>query len=486
MARLSKTLTAALAMPAYQEKVGLLGEQIGSAQAVGKLSRQLAGLDLSTSGGLTDLAGLYSERGQAEQALKAQAFAQDLAAKERAARNREGLRASLLARASAIPEAKGMITSLPFMDASQLAQMNQSLGTSEAAITERTRQSQALTPRIAAVNRFFTDNKQQPVITSELTSFLAKDPAALADIVGRYETEIASARLDTVADNVQKGTQLRLAQSRGAPAEVIAEINQGMYVKDNKSLLNKLDGTGTQLKSFTFLSGSRQGQFVSLPELNGKVLTSNLDGTKSWKLPDDVGLLEVSKGEWSTDGPPTISTADKRVIPALAAAAGNTQALINELDDLGALRTAVVLAKVSPVVLDETASLEQFNLSVTEALSRLQSGAAIKDYELAGFQKQFEIQPRDLFAPQHMMQKIVQAAALTRVGADLFAENITPQKAKELIQESAAITFTEEEIARMEKGEAKQVLKEKTDKYLGVGQPKPLSVLDEIRQRNNL
>ena len=255
---------------------------------------------------------------------------------------------------------------------------------------------------------------------------------------------------------------------------------------DNKSLLNKLDGTGTQLKSFTFLRGPRQGQFASFSELNGKVLTPNPDGTKSWKLPDDVGLLEVSKGEWSTDGPPKLSTGSARVIPALAAAAGNTQALINELDNLGALRTGVILAKVSPVVLDETATLEQFNLSVTEALSRLQSGAAIKDDELPRFQKQFEIQARDLFAPQHMMQKIVQAAALTRVGADLFAENITPQKAIELIQESAAITFTEEEIARMGKGEAKQVLKEKTDKYLGVGQPKTLSVLEEIRQRHNL
>ena len=254
-----------------------------------------------------------------------------------------------------------------------------------------------------------------------------------------------------------------------------------MYVGDNKSLLDKLDGTGTQLKSFTFLSGPRQGQFASFPELNGRVLTPNPDGTKSWKLPDDVGLLEVSKGEWSTEGPPKLSSASVRVIPALASAAGNTQALINELDNLGALRTGVVLAKISPVVLDETATLEQFNLSVTEALSRLQSGAAIKDDELPRFQKQFEIQARDLFAPQHMMQKIVQAAALTRVGADLFAENITPQKAIELIQESAAITFTEEEIARMGKGEAKQVLREKTDKYLSVGQSETLSPIDEIR-----
>ena len=478
-----------IARQAAQFRIPELGNTanfLGSAQAMGRLNKKILGLDLSTSGGLTDLSELYAERGQVPQALEAQALARDLALNEQAIQNREGLRASLLARASTIPEAKGMLTSLPFMNASQLAQMNQSVGTLEAATAERTRQSAALTPRIAAVNRFFTDSEQQPVITSELTSSLAKDPEALADIVGRYETEIASQRLDKVTDNAQITTQARLAQSRGAPAELIAEINQGMYVKDNKSLLNKLDGTGTQLKSFTFLSGPRQGQFASFPELNGKVLTPNADGTKSWKLPDDAGLLEVSKGEWSTDGPPTIATAGKRVIPALAAAAGNTQALINELDDLGALRTAVVLAKVSPVVLDETASLEQFNLSVTEALSRLQSGAAIKDDELPRFQKQFEIQPRDLFAPQHMMQKIVQAAALTRVGADLFAENITPQKAKELIQESAAITFTEEEIARMEKGEAKQVLKEKTDKYLGVGQPKPLSVLDEIRQRNNL
>ena len=463
-----------------------LGFQAATAQPMAKLRQQIAGLDLSTSGGLMDLAGLYSQRGQTQQALEAQALARDLALQERAVQNREGLRASLLARASAIPEAKGMLTSLPFMDASQLAQMNQSLGTAEAAIAERTRQSAALTPRIAAVNRFFTDSKQQPVITSELTSSLAKDPEALADIVGRYETEIASQRLDKVAENGQKATQTKLAQSRGAPEEVITEIRQGMYVGDNKSLLNKLDGTGTQLKSFTFLSGPRQGQFASFPELNGRVLTPNPDGTKSWKLPDDAGLLEVSKGEWSTDGPKSLAAADKRVIPPLAAAAGNTQALINELDNLGALRTGVVLAKVSPVVLDETATLEQFNLSVTEALSRLQSGAAIKDDELPRFQKQFEIQARDLFAPQHMMQKIVQAAALTRVGADLFAENITPQKAIELIQESAAITFTEEEIARMEKGEAKQVLKEKTDKYLGVGQPKTLSVLEEIRQRHNL
>ena len=372
------------------------------------------------------------------------------------------------------------------MNASQLAQMNQTVGAAEAASAERSRQSAALAPRISAVNRFFTDSNQQPVITSELTSSLAKDPEALADIVGRYETEIASSRLDMVADNAQKATQAKLAQSRGAPAEVLAEIKQGMYVGDNKSLLDKLDGTGTQLKSFTFLSGPRQGQFASFPELNGRVLTPNPDGTKSWKLPDDVGLLEVSKGEWSTEGPPKLSSASVRVIPALASAAGNTQALINELDNLGALRTGVVLAKISPVVLDETATLEQFNLSVTEALSRLQSGAAIKDDELPRFQKQFEIQARDLFAPQHMMQKIVQAAALTRVGADLFAENITPQKAIELIQESAAITFTEEEIARMGKGEAKQVLREKTDKYLSVGQSETLSPIDEIRQKYNL
>jgi DNA-binding transcriptional regulator YbjK len=486
MARFSQNLIAGLTNPAFGGNLTALGQQAGSAQAVGKLSRQLAGLDLSTSGGLMDLAGLYSERGQAEQALKAQALAQDLAASERAAQNREGLRASLLSRASAIPEAKGMITSLPFMDASQLAQMSQSLGAAETAIAERTRQAKALAPRVDAVNRFFTDSNQQPVITSELTSSLARDPEALADIVGRYETEIASQRLDNVANNAQKVTQARLAQSRGAPVEVLAEINQGMYVGDNKSLLDKLDGTGTQLKSFTFLSGPRQGQFASFPELNGKVLTPNPDGTKSWKLPDEVGLLEVSKGEWSTEGPPKLSTASARVIPALASAAGNTQALINELDNLGALRTGVVLAKISPVVLDETATLEQFNLSVTEALSRLQSGAAIKDDELPRFQRQFEIQPRDLFAPQHMMQKIVQAAALTRVGADLFAENITPQKAIELIQESAAITFTEEEIARMEKGEAKRVLREKTDKYLSAGQPKTLSLLDEIRRRNNI
>ena len=479
------TSTQRLASPNFGP-IEELGLQVGTAQPMAKLRQQVAGLELSTSGGLMDLAGLYSQRGQTQQALEAQALARDLALTKRAAQDREGLRASLMARASAIPEARGMMSSLPFMNASQLAQVNQSIGTSEAATAERARQSAALAPRINSVNRFFTDNKQQAVITSELTSSLAKDPEALAGVVERYETEIASSRLDMVADNAQKGTQLRLAQNRGAPEEVLAEINQGMYVGDNKSLLNKLDGTGTQLKSFTFLSGSRQGQFVSLPELNGRVLTPNPDGSKNWKSPDDVGLLEVSKGEWSTDGPPKLSATSTRVIPPLAAAAGNTQALISELDDLGALRSGVVLAAISPVVLDETATLEQFNLSVTEALSRLQSGAAIKDDELGRFKRQFEIQPRDLFAPQHMMQKIVQAAALTRVGADLFAENITPQKAIELIQESAAITFTEEEIARMEKGEAKQVLKEKTDKYLGVGQPKTLSVLDEIRQRNNL
>lgn len=463
-----------------------LGFQAATAQPMAKLRQQIAGLDLSTSGGLMDLAGLYSQRGQTQQALEAQALARDLTLQEQAAQNREGLRASLLARASAIPEAKGMLTSLQFMDASQLAQMNQSLGTAEAAIAGRTRQSAALTPRIAAVNKFFTDSKQQPVIKSELTSSLAKDPEALADIVGRYETEIASQRLDKVADNAQIATQARLAQSRGAPVEVIAEINQGMYVGDNKSLLNKLDGTGTQLKSFTFLRGPRQGQFASFSELNGKVLTPNPDGTKSWKLPDDVGLLEVSKGEWSTDGPTTPSVAKVRNIPQLAVAAGNTKRLIGELENIGALRANVILAAVLPFAVDETSSVKQFNSSVTEALSRLQSGAAIKGDELTRFQDQFALQPGDFFAPRHMMQKIVQAAALTRISADLMAEVISPLKAKELIEESGSITFTEEEMARMEKGEGKQVLQERTNKYFGVGQPKTLSVLEEIRQRHNL
>lgn len=44
MARLSKTLTAALANPAYLERVGLLGEQAGSAQAVGRQRRMLTDL----------------------------------------------------------------------------------------------------------------------------------------------------------------------------------------------------------------------------------------------------------------------------------------------------------------------------------------------------------------------------------------------------------------------------------------------------------
>jgi hypothetical protein len=463
-----------------------LGFQAATAQPMAKLRQQIAGLDLSTSGGLMDLAGLYSQRGQTQQALEAQALARDLTLQEQAVQNREGLRASLLARASAIPEAKGMLTSLPFMDASQLAQMNQSLGTAEAAIAERTRQSAALTPRIAAVNKFFTDSEQQPVITSELTSSLAKDPEALADIVGRYETEIASSRLDAVADNAQIATQARLAQNRGTPAEVLAEIKQGMYVGDNKSLLNKLDGTGTQLKSFTFLRGPRQGQFASFSELNGKVLTPNPDGTKSWKLPDDVGLLEVSKGEWSTDGPTTPAAAKVRNIPLLAIAAGNTKRLIGELEDIGALRANVALAAVLPFAIDETSAVRQFNSSVTEALSRLQSGAAIKNDELTRFQNQFSLQTGDFFAPQHMMQKIVQAAALTRVSADLMAEVVSPLKARELIEESGSITFTEEEMARMEKGEVRQVLQERTNKYFGVGQPETLSPLDEIRQRHNL
>ena len=206
-----------------------LGFQAATAQPMARLRQQIAGLDLSTSGGLMDLAGLYSQRGQTQQALETQALARDLTLQEQAVQNREGLRASLLARASTIPEAKGMLTSLPFMDASQLAQMNQSVGTAEAAIAQRTRQSAALTPRIAAVNKFFTDSKQQPVITSELTSSLAKDPEALADIVVRYETEIASQRLDKVANNAQIATQARLAQSRGAPVEVIAEIKGCMW-----------------------------------------------------------------------------------------------------------------------------------------------------------------------------------------------------------------------------------------------------------------
>ena len=168
------------------------------------LRRQIAGLDLSTSGGLMDLSGLYAQRGQVQDALKTQALSRDLAATEMQRRQTEGLRASLASRAAALPGSKGMLTSLPFMNASQLAQMNQTVGAAEAASAERSRQSAALAPRISAVNRFFTDSNQQPVITSELTSSLAKDPEALADIVGRYETEIASSRLDMVADNVLK------------------------------------------------------------------------------------------------------------------------------------------------------------------------------------------------------------------------------------------------------------------------------------------
>ena len=57
-----------------------LGFSIATAKPMADLRRQIAGLDLSTSGGLMDLSGLYAQRGQVQDALKTQALSRDLAA----------------------------------------------------------------------------------------------------------------------------------------------------------------------------------------------------------------------------------------------------------------------------------------------------------------------------------------------------------------------------------------------------------------------
>lgn len=315
------------------------------------------------------------------------------------------------------------------------------------------------------------ETEKSSKLTSAIESLLGTEQAAGIDIPTVFGTDpdvlegvardLAAGKTASILKNREgsetRKTLMRIAQARSAPQSVIDDIDSGMYDQDFNAGSKAISGSNAVLKNYR---DTRTGEIKMYPTLGGKVLINN-----NYVFPTQQNLVEVTS---VTADAGTVGFKNRsKSLPSLTSAAGVTDRFIDDLDNLADLKSKLVdPLRLANLDTDKTASLTAFNLQVTNAITRFESGAAIKDDELPRYQKMFGLGFTDIGKKEALAQKIIGAAAMIALSADYEAGLVRPEVIRSRLSELASLQLSKEDselIKSGKPGSLKKVIKKYTD-----------------------
>ena len=479
MPRFSQQVINALANPSYGMLTGQAlantGERLAEVPQNIMEERKRQGVQAAYGSGMTgvqnkDPAAIYQSSqdllkyGQGEAAISMLGTAQEVETNVASTARREALRTNVIARAKAIPGMEGMANTAVNATADQLEEMRVVLLEAENTAQKDmdTSNAAASAAEAAGVSKDIIDiAKGDPKLLSEVTQ----------SVLIRKETDI----LDRAEDTRQIGIQTKRAEDAGLPTEILNDIKAGLYLGDNGAVNDLISGKAYSQQNYQVQPGSSlvsednpAGSLIALPTLGGKVMHNG-----KLEYPSDLGVIigPVVKADGNvTDR----FTSGQKMLPMFATSAGVTTSFIDTLDNVTNLNNQLLASAGSSVVpfnIDFTKNLSAYQDAIPEVLSRLASGAVIKEIEKETYEDLFTVSVADFTSPVAATEKIIRSAALISMSTDLMSNKYTPQEVAEKLREAASITLTEEDIAEIKgdkKGSLKKIVKKYTDGFLDV------------------
>jgi hypothetical protein len=402
--------------------------------------------------------------GKPEAAVSMLGTAQELETSLQDTARTNALRTNVIARAKAIPGMEGMASTAINANAEQLESMRVELLAAENTAQKDMDMSNAAATAAEAAG-----------VSEGIIKIAKGDPELLSQVTQavliRQETDI----LDDAEDKRQVGVQVKRATDANLPKEIVDDIKAGLYLGENSDVNDLISGKAYSQQNYQVQQGSSlvsgnnpAGSLIALPTLGGKVMHNG-----KLQYPSDLGIIigPVVKA----DGKVTDRfTSGQKMLPMFATSAGVTTSFIDSLDNSKTLNNQLLASagtSVVPFNIDFTKNLEAYQEVVPEVLSRLASGAVIKDIEKETYENLFTVNVADFTSPVAAAEKIIRSAALISMSTDLMSNVYTPQEVSAKLREAASITLTEEDIAAIKgnkKGSLKTVIKKYTDGFLDV------------------
>lgn len=284
------------------------------------------------------------------------------------------------------------------------------------------------------------------------------------------EEEIDVARDAKVAENAAKmntASQIKFQTNRAAtkfggeeniPAELLANINDGMYVDsskregNNKLFLDDLQGRNVENETYM---DKATGESFTLNTLWGRVYK---DG--EWKRPEELNLVKRSisaQGQGGADIGITKPTAGQ--VTNTAGAVSSLVALTEQLEGVTPAGTSgMIVASQLPWATESGDLMRNARLMVSDTMGRLVSGAAIKKDEAENFVELFTPTTRDVTNPINVARKIRQSLVLADAANKLQTGEFTPEQARKSVLGARMLDFTKAEKEMIKEGKYKAVL----------------------------
>ena len=400
-------------------------------------------------------------------------------AQQQAART-GALRQNVVSRASNLPGFEGMVEAAASASAEQLESMRVQLLQAETSKQQRTDEANRAANSATSVG-----------VSEDLIDVFKDDPEGLMNLSRKVAEKRETSRLDAIEDNRQKAIQVARAKEAGLPPSIVKDIESGIYVGRNNDFADLVSGKAFSSQNYQIQEGSAvqgqpSGSLINLPTLGGKVVYNN-----KMYYPNELGLIEGPKV--TAEGSVSKMTSETKMLPFAASAAGVIKGFINGLNDIEDLNTKIAFAageSVIPFNTDTARSLRAFQSQVPEVLSRIASGAAIKDDELPRYEAMFSVKAADLTAPLSAAEKVIRTAALVSISSKIMSGEVSTEEGRRLIEEAGSIVLSEDDANKIRKGgkgSLKSVVKKYTDTFLkDSGQTSSsIDTVDSIRNKYN-
>lgn len=440
----------------------------------------ISGLQSQDSSAMFDAANQFMAAGRPEQALQMVQLGQDTALAAKNTARVGALRQNVVSRASNLPGFEGMVEAAKSADADQLESMRVQLLQAETDKQQRTDRANSAANSAETVG-----------VSEDLIEIFRDDPKGLEQLSRDVAAKKETARLDALEKAKQKKVQVARATEAGLPPSLIKDIESGIYVGRNSDFADLVSGKAFSSQNYQIQEGSAvqgqpSGSLINLPTLGGKVVYNN-----KMYYPNELGLIEGPKV--TAEGSVSKMTPQTKMLPFAASAAGVVQGFVNGLDDIEDLNTKIGFAageSAIPFNTDTARSLRAFQGQVPEVLSRIASGAAIKDDELPRYEAMFSVKLADITAPLSAAEKVIRTAALVSISSRIMSGEVSPEEGRKLIEEAGSIVLSEDDAAKIRKGgkgSLKSVVKKYTDTFLDVrGQTSSdTDTVESIRSKYN-
>jgi hypothetical protein len=283
------------------------------------------------------------------------------------------------------------------------------------------------------------------------------DDTQFNKVVTDARDKIAAENINKTTETRQKAAQKAYADSRGAPASILAQIDKGEFVGNTELLQATVKGENENVKLEDWLM--KDGSYKTIPTVDGKILQLGDDGKETWVWPEQAPEVLVRSPVRQATGEKAFGKITQGQATTTGAAVNVTNQMINLMD--GASRPEIfknlALSSVG-FPTDKSSIVTQYNTLIPDVRGRIVSGAALKKDEEARYEKLFGISPIDAVSPTAIARKLRISYILNEVDSKLATGEMSPQGARQTLDKALEFDFSPEEKLMLDQGQFKAVL----------------------------